>query len=130
MRYRSVFCFFKLLLLSDLSLGIAQLSWANPHGINWWLTTGNQSALLQKQAQPLVFGNTENQFPAIIVDSTKTYQRVDGFGFALTGSSALMINQATMLSVLVIYAFASALPTSAHLSIHMTICPRAKRTSH
>lgn len=72
-------------------LVIAHAVAAQPN-IEWWLTKGNQSALLQKQAG-LTFGNTENQLPFITVDSTKTYQQADGFGFALTGSSAMLINQ-------------------------------------
>lgn len=72
---------------------IALSSGAAPGAISWWLTTGNQSALLQKQNGQLAFGNAENQFPIINIDSSKTYQEVDGFGFALTGSSAFVINQ-------------------------------------
>lgn len=35
--------------------------------------------------------NTEN--PLIVVDDTKKFQTVDGFGYALTGGSAMLINQ-------------------------------------
>ncbi len=66
---------------------------AYPPDISWWLTTGNQVSLLQKQNTPLVFGSNANPAVVINVDSTKKYQQIDGFGFALTGSSALVINQ-------------------------------------
>ena len=57
-----------------------------------WLTTGDQTALLQKQNISLVFANTTNQNPTITVDTTQTYQTIDGFGFTLTGGSAALIN--------------------------------------
>lgn len=57
-----------------------------------WLTTGDQTALLQKQNVSLVFGNTTNQNPTITVDTTQNYQTIDGFGFTLTGGSAALIN--------------------------------------
>lgn len=63
--------------------------------ISLWLTNPDKSALLQKQHVSLLFTPTANQNPAIIVDSTTTYQEMDGFGFALTGGSALMINSLT-----------------------------------
>ncbi|WP_311136701.1 glycoside hydrolase family 30 protein [Hymenobacter cellulosilyticus] len=31
--------------------------------------------------------------PTIVVDTTKTYQSIDGFGYTLTGGSAMLINQ-------------------------------------
>jgi glucosylceramidase len=67
-----------------------------PVGINemdFWLTRGDQSALLQKQSSVLTFGTTANSYPSIEVDSTKQYQTIDGFGYTLTGGSAFVINQ-------------------------------------
>jgi glucosylceramidase len=66
-----------------------------PVGINemdFWLTRGDQSALLQKQSSVLTFGTTANSYPSIEVDSTKQYQTIDGFGYTLTGGSAYVIN--------------------------------------
>ncbi|MDE3212048.1 MAG: glucosylceramidase, partial [Bacteroidota bacterium] len=60
--------------------------------ISWWLTRGDQSALLQKQSTLLSFGTTSNGFPNIDIDTSVTYQSIDGFGFALTGGSAKAIN--------------------------------------
>jgi glucosylceramidase len=60
--------------------------------IEFYLTTGNQSSLLQKQTTSLVFGTTTNFYPDIIVDTTQTYQAVDGFGFTLTDASASLIS--------------------------------------
>lgn len=58
-----------------------------------WMTTGDQTALLQKQTVVLSFGTTANAFPFIDVDSTQQYQSIDGFGYTLTGGSAYVINR-------------------------------------
>ncbi|GAT61739.1 glucosylceramidase [Paludibacter jiangxiensis] len=57
-----------------------------------WLTNPTQSILFQRQNFPINFSGSTNNYPTIIVDSTETHQTIDGFGFALTGSSALLIN--------------------------------------
>ncbi len=56
-----------------------------------WITTGDQTSLLARQAGSLAFGTTANANPYVDVDPTKTFQVVDGFGFALTGGSASVI---------------------------------------
>jgi glucosylceramidase len=61
--------------------------------MDFWLTKGDQSALLQKQSAVLTFGTTSNSFTNIEVDSTRQYQTIDGFGYTLTGGSAYVINQ-------------------------------------
>ncbi|KAA9038243.1 glucosylceramidase [Ginsengibacter hankyongi] len=60
--------------------------------VDFWLTKNDQSVLLQKQSTVLAFGTTANSNPSIDVDTTKTYQTIDGFGFTLTGGSAYVIN--------------------------------------
>ncbi|BAU52203.1 glycoside hydrolase family 30 protein [Mucilaginibacter gotjawali] len=57
-----------------------------------WLTTPSQSALLQKQNVGLIFKSSSNSNTNINVDTTKTYQGIDGFGFCLTGGSATLIH--------------------------------------
>jgi glucosylceramidase len=61
--------------------------------VDFWLTKGDQSILLQKQSAVLSFGTTSNSFINIDVDSTQRYQTIDGFGYTLTGGSAYVINQ-------------------------------------
>ena len=61
--------------------------------VNEWLTKSDQSVLLQKQANLPVFGGKNNDFPVIKLDTTQVFQSVDGFGFTLTGGSALVINK-------------------------------------
>jgi glucosylceramidase len=60
--------------------------------VTMWLTQPDQKQLLQKQDVKLVFGTTVSQNLIINVDTSKTYQTIDGFGFALTGGSASLIN--------------------------------------
>ena len=58
-----------------------------------WLTNTDRTALFRKQNVALNFGSTSNSFPTIAVDTTRTYQTIDGFGYALTGGSAIVINR-------------------------------------
>lgn len=56
-----------------------------------WLTNTDKSALFQQQNIALNFGTGLAVEPVITVDSTQTYQTIDGFGYALTGGSAQLI---------------------------------------
>ena len=60
--------------------------------LSCWLTTSNQKNLMKKQTDALMFSDEINGYPTIQVDSTVTYQEIDGFGFTLTGGSARLIN--------------------------------------
>ncbi len=61
--------------------------------VDFWLTKGDQTVLLQKQSTVLSFGTSSNSYITIDVDSTQRYQTIDGFGYTLTGGSAYLINQ-------------------------------------
>lgn len=61
--------------------------------VDFWLTKGDQSALLTKQSVVLGFGMATNVHPNITVDTTQRYQSVDGFGYTLTSGSATLINK-------------------------------------
>lgn len=63
--------------------------------ISWWLTKPDKSALLRKQNGILNFSSSTNQYPTISVDTTTTYQVMDGFGYAMTGGSAYLIDNLT-----------------------------------
>ncbi|HJV19220.1 MAG TPA: glycoside hydrolase family 30 beta sandwich domain-containing protein [Sediminibacterium sp.] len=58
-----------------------------------WVTTGDQSLLLNKQSVVLNTGAPNNAFTMIDVDTATVYQTIDGFGYTLTGGSATLINQ-------------------------------------
>jgi len=60
--------------------------------VDFWLTKSDQSVLLQKQSTILSFGTVANSNANINVDTTQTFQTIDGFGFTLTGGSAYVIN--------------------------------------
>lgn len=57
-----------------------------------WLTTSDKSSLFQKQNVTLNFSSAANANTNLTVDTTQAYQTIDGFGFALTGGSATLIN--------------------------------------
>ncbi|RXF71294.1 glycoside hydrolase family 30 protein [Arcticibacter tournemirensis] len=59
--------------------------------ITLWLTNPDKSALFQKQNITLNFGSSTNQNPIISVDDSQTFQTMDGFGYSLTGGSAMHI---------------------------------------
>ena len=60
-----------------------------------WLTTPDKSSLVAKQPIALQFSNATNDSPTIAVDDAKKFQTMDGFGFALTGGSALWLVPST-----------------------------------
>lgn len=60
--------------------------------VSMWLTQADQSQLLSKQNVSLLFSNGSNANTTINVDTTQTYQTIDGFGFCLSGGSATLIN--------------------------------------
>ena len=57
-----------------------------------WLTKSDRSALFAPQPAALPFIDTNQAAgPAIVVDERQAFQTMDGFGFALTGGSAMHI---------------------------------------
>ncbi|MFD2583414.1 glycoside hydrolase family 30 beta sandwich domain-containing protein [Pedobacter vanadiisoli] len=53
-----------------------------------WLTKADRTALFTHQNTGLSLATTKNKHPVIVVNDKETYQRIDGFGYALTGGSA------------------------------------------
>jgi len=60
--------------------------------VDFWLTTGDQSARLAKQNTVLSFTDAANSYATIEVNEGSTYQTVAGFGYTLTGGSVQTIN--------------------------------------
>ncbi|HEX5170829.1 MAG TPA: glycoside hydrolase family 30 beta sandwich domain-containing protein [Cyclobacteriaceae bacterium] len=58
-----------------------------------WLTMGDQSVLLGKQNDLSIIEEQSTTLPVITVDITEVMQEIEGFGAALTGSSAYLINR-------------------------------------
>jgi glucosylceramidase len=63
--------------------------------VDVWLTKSDKSVLLQKQTSVLAFTSDANNYQNIDVNTSQTFQSVDGFGYTLTGGSAEVINQLT-----------------------------------
>jgi glucosylceramidase len=57
-----------------------------------WVTSPRQNILFTRLEEDPVFRTTINQDPTIVVDTTITYQTMDGFGNCLTGGSAILLN--------------------------------------
>lgn len=60
---------------------------------NLWLTTLDQKSLLDRRALEVVPAEDSIAEAAITIDTSETFQEIDGFGYTLTGGSALHINK-------------------------------------
>lgn len=60
--------------------------------VTFWKTYPAGGVLFNKQNTVLNFQQASNSYPTIEVDTTQTFQTIDGFGFALTGGSATLLN--------------------------------------
>ncbi|OON70100.1 glycoside hydrolase family 30 protein [Hymenobacter sp. CRA2] len=58
-----------------------------------WLTTPDKSALFQRQPARLAFGTATNANPTIDIDEQQQFQPIDGFGYCLTGGSAMLLHR-------------------------------------
>lgn len=65
---------------------------AQSNKVKYWLTLPNQAALLQKKETILRKGMPDSNMPLLHIDPTTSFQVMDGYGFTLTGGSALLIN--------------------------------------
>ncbi|HNT92703.1 MAG TPA: glycoside hydrolase family 30 beta sandwich domain-containing protein [Bacteroidales bacterium] len=58
-----------------------------------WITAPQQGILFEKQDDATEFVTAANSDPTIVVDTTVTYQEIDGFGNCLTGGSAILLKK-------------------------------------
>ncbi|HEX5170828.1 MAG TPA: glycoside hydrolase family 30 beta sandwich domain-containing protein [Cyclobacteriaceae bacterium] len=63
------------------------------NAVEMWITTGDKSRLLDHELIKSNVNVEVSEVPVIEVDTTQKFQAIDGFGFALTGGSAYLINQ-------------------------------------
>jgi glucosylceramidase len=61
--------------------------------VSVWMTTGDRSKLLQAQPNVTFAADANPTGTVITVDENTTYQSMDGFGAAMTGSSAYLMNR-------------------------------------
>ncbi len=57
-----------------------------------WLTLGNQEALFQMLEGRITPASSNSENPTIVINSSQTFQEMDGFGYTLTGGSAFLLN--------------------------------------
>ena len=81
----------KLAWLINVFLFFVGLCNAQQHTATAYITSGNQTQLLK--AYKLRLTNQTTAASKIVIDQTQKFQTVDGFGFTLTGGSALLIQQ-------------------------------------
>ncbi|MEO6538914.1 MAG: glycoside hydrolase family 30 beta sandwich domain-containing protein [Ferruginibacter sp.] len=63
----------------------------NNNDVSYYITKGDQSVLFQKQTDLFAFGAATASSETIEVDSSQSFQTIDGFGYTLTGGSAALI---------------------------------------
>jgi glucosylceramidase len=61
--------------------------------VNVWLTTDDQKALLQAQANVTFASGVNSTDPTLVIDDRTVHQTVEGFGAAMTDSSAYLLNE-------------------------------------
>lgn len=58
-----------------------------------WLSRGDQMKLLSRENDATIYATSPDTWPLITIDTSNLFQQVDGYGAALTGSSAYLINR-------------------------------------
>ncbi len=58
-----------------------------------WLTTGDRSKLFSREADVSIKDSNITLFPVLAIDTSETFQEIEGFGAALTGSSAYLLHR-------------------------------------
>lgn len=66
-----------------------------PTEIQTWTTLPDKSKLLEFKKLETKFENVSlnNTFPTIVIDVSKSFQKMDGFGYTLTGGSATLLHK-------------------------------------
>ena len=59
----------------------------------FWLTTLDEKSLLEKSEIEINMAVESEAAATIVIDTSEIYQEIDGFGYTLTGGSALHINK-------------------------------------
>jgi glucosylceramidase len=68
---------------------------AEPRSVEVWLTRPDRSALCARQEATVPFTDEAGRGVPIVVDESRRFQAMDGFGFALTGGSAELMTKMT-----------------------------------
>ncbi len=78
---------------TKLSVSSAPASTQTSVPVTIWQTSADQTLLFQKQISTLYFDKEANNLPILSLKPKQHYQVIEGFGFSLTGGSALLINR-------------------------------------
>src|SRR6478735_3976426 len=78
-------------ILTVVGISCSNLNEKTKSNVALWLTTSDRKSLLEKQ-ENLSYSTESANNTIITIDSTKQYQSIDGFGYTLTGGSAMLIN--------------------------------------
>lgn len=86
-------------ILSLISLALIYPSQAQAASgrVHVWLTTPDQSNLLQQQSAISFTGKANPNIPTITINDSQQYQHLTGFGASLTASSAVLLSQSNIL---------------------------------
>ena len=68
---------------------------SNAQKVSAWLTNPEGTSLLAKQKGKLRFGSNAPAATIIDIDDKQSFQSIDGFGYALTGGSAQLLQRMT-----------------------------------
>ena len=60
--------------------------------VDMWVTSSDQTKLLNKQDGIIAFTDQYNNYPSISIDTSDAFQTIDGFGYTLTGGSAQLMH--------------------------------------
>ena len=80
-------------LISSCKIKQQEIKRQNTPAIGFWLTTPDKSVLFQEQPANLAFSDSTPSELVINIDPKQKFQSMDGFGFTLTGGSAIVINR-------------------------------------
>ena len=58
-----------------------------------WLTTGDKSKLFNRETDISITSDSGSSYPVVVIDTAMRFQTIEGFGAALTGSSAWLFHQ-------------------------------------
>ena len=61
--------------------------------VDEWLTNADRTKVLAPARLAFDNGGTQTAGMTIVIDATKSYQQIDGFGFAMTGGSAQLLHR-------------------------------------
>jgi len=89
--YKSIFILLLSLLVFNNSF-CQQPGHRESNKVQFWLTDPSDSTLF-KQKAAIEFGKIADRPQTIKIDRSQVYQSIDGFGYALTGGSAMLINK-------------------------------------